>query len=170
MAEKVRDKFARGIYVVSKDGLFSELITYEYEDPDGYYSSLTKSELEATLSGFKKGMEEALKEERILVNGSEVKPKVKSVTMTHPYGTRRVDVTFFIQFRAKLGKDNSYENIYESGVATYNFEALWLFPPRTKIIEVRSSGVVEKLASNIVKIFGWKGMKYDGYDMIRFQF
>jgi hypothetical protein len=168
--DKIRPEYARGFYHVSEDGLFSQVIIFEYLDQDLYYSSLAEDELEEELELLREGMNEVLREERVLINGKEVRPRVISVGISYPLGKQRPNVTFVVQFRAELEKDNSYENLYESTVADYGYEAYWIFPPKTQIVEIQASGKIEKLAKNVIRILSHKGMKVEGYEMIRFKF
>lgn len=167
MEDRVKPIYARGVYTISEDGLFNWAITYEYEDSDEYYASLMNVEEE--LKGLRKGMESVLKEERVVFNGRDVKPAVISASLSFPYGSKRPAIHFVVQCHVELKRDNTYENLYESGVAEYGYEALWILPPKAKVVEVVASGIVERPTDNIVFIKMEKGLKYEGYEMIRFR-
>lgn len=166
MEDRVRPVYARGVYTISEDGLFNWAITYEYEDPDEYYASL--EDVGKELRALRKGMESVLKEERVVFNGKEVKPTIVSTSLSFPYGPKRPALHFVIQSNVELKKDNTYENLYESGMAEYGYEALWILPPRARVVEVVASGIVERTADNIIFIKMERGLKYEGYEMIRF--
>lgn len=166
MEDRIKPIYARGIYTISMDGLFNWAITYEYDDPDEYYASL--KDVKEELKALKKGMESVLKEERVVFNGEEVKPVVVSTSISFPYGSNRPAIHFVVQSNVKLKEDNTYENLYESGMAEYGYEALWILPQRAKVVEVVASGVVERPANNVIFIRMEKGLKYEGYEMIRF--
>ena len=168
MEDRVRPVYARGVYTISDDGLFNWAITYEYDDPDEYYASL--EDVKGELRALREGMESVLKEERVTFNGIDVNPKVVSASLSFPYGPKNPAIHFVVQCKVKLRKDNTYENIYESGTSEYGYEALWILPPKAKVIEVVASGMVERPADNVVFIKMEKGLRYEGYEMIRFLF
>lgn len=166
MEERIKPVYARGIFTISGDGVLNWIITYEYEDPDEYYASL--KDVKGELRALKRGMESVLKEERVLFNGEELKPEVISVSISFPYGPTRPALHFVVRSDVKLKEDNTYENLYESGVAEYGYDAIWVLPPKARVVEVVASGIVERPSNNVVFIRMEKGLKYEGYEMIRF--
>jgi len=65
--------FANGFFTVQDNGVFNELIVFEYYDPDGYYASVASDQdrLDEELGTLSRNMQFYLDLEKVLVNGSE---------------------------------------------------------------------------------------------------
>ncbi len=164
---------AQGFFSVSRRGDVNQVVVYDYYDPDYYYLKLAHRPLDyerevARLAG---NMQYFLDQEEVVVNGVRVRPVVKSVSIDHRGFAEIAYVTFIIYFKARLRKGlNTYENRYEAGVAEYDYEVYWIFPPRTRVVEVDLSADYEVLGDDNILLF-WvrRGDRINGYERIVFE-
>lgn len=169
--ESVRPLHAVGYYLVDAR-MFRQLITFVYHDPEGFFLEATRSKkrLDEETERFRVGMKEVLDQERVLFNGREVDVSVSSVVISSDPARSLGLVSYVLESRLelKLGEENTYENSYEPGVAEYGYEAVWVFPPGTEIIEVVSPSRYE-IQGHVLVFLASKGDEYDGYEAIRFR-
>jgi len=171
--EEVFPIYAQGFFVVCRGGLFHQILVFDYYDPGHYYMDLlSKPELfEGELERLGLNMQRYLDEEEIYINGKPSKPQVESVDVTFRGTPVRPSVVFTITFRGKLHRGrNVYEEYYEAETLEYDYEAYWLFPPGVKVLEVKVDTKYEILEpGNRLIIWGGKGEKVSGYEMIAFK-
>ncbi|MEM3538663.1 MAG: hypothetical protein QW193_05180 [Nitrososphaerales archaeon] len=168
---KVKPIHAHGFFWVSREGMVNQTIIFDYYDDKGYYYSLLHKpyEYEKEMMKLFYSMQSFLDQEKILMNNIKCKPKVLTVSLDHRGFESLPCITFLITFksRTKIGL-NKYENFYEKGVVEYDYEAYWIFPKRTKILEVESTIEYEIVANKILIMRARKGDKYSGYEKIVF--
>jgi len=162
----------QGFFTVSRRGEFYQIVRYDYYDPEGYYVKVLKSPTlyNEEISKLASNMQSFIDSEKVIVNGLQVKPKVLMVNIEHSGFEEYPHITFLIYFKGKLTNGiNVFENVYEECVAEYDYEVYWVFPPRTKILEVEVSGDFD-VVGNILYIWARRGDRIKGYEKIVFQF
>ncbi len=169
---KVEPIHAQGFFIVSRRGDINQIIIYDYYDPEYYYLKLLHRPMDYVeeMNRLAANMQYYLDEEEVLINGEKVRPIVKSVSIEHRGFAEIAYITFIIYFKGKFRKGvNTYENKYEAEVAEYDYEVYWIFPPRSKIVEVEVAAEYEVLGDGNILLF-WvrKGDKLSGYEKIAF--
>ncbi|NWG09294.1 MAG: hypothetical protein HXX80_03120 [Nitrososphaerales archaeon] len=168
---KVEPIHAHGFFWVSRDGVVNQTIVFDYYDKKGYYASLLHKpdEYKQEMTKLFHSMQGFLYQEKTIINGIKCRPKLLTVSLDHRGSERLPCVTFPITFKShvKIGR-NVYENFYEEGKAEYDYEAYWVFPRRTKILEFESSMEYEIVAKNILIVRARRGDEYSGYEKIIF--
>ncbi|MCP8304033.1 MAG: hypothetical protein H3Z50_00965 [archaeon] len=171
MANEVEPIHAHGFFWVSQEGVVNQTIIFDYYDKKGYYASLLHKpdEYEQEMVKLFHSMQGLLDQEKVLMNGIRCKPKVLTVGLDHRGLENLPCIAFLITFRGriKIGV-NTYENFYEKGIVEYDYEAYWVFPERTKILEVESSIDYEVVAKNILIMRARRGDRYSGSERIEF--
>jgi len=173
-SKNVEPVHAQGFFYVSRDYI-SYYLVFDYHDPLGYYEAVANNEnlLNEEVSKLWANMQQFLDEEVVKVNNVRVSPKVVMIDIGFRKSKRNPYIVFLIRFKApiKHGK-NVYENVYESEVVEYDYVAYWVFPPGSKILKV-DFGMGEEtwdiVGSNVLAIYGRKGMKTGGYELIEFE-
>jgi len=168
--EDIFPVYAQGYFIVCRDGWFQQVIVFDYYDPMHIYSQLSQDEeaLRRELDRLSDNMQSYLDEEEIYVNNVRVRPNIKSVDLTFRGTAVRPSIVFTIVFKGHLYRgENVYEDYYEGEVLEYDYEAYWVFPEKTRILEVRVDTEYEVLGNRVI-IWGRKGDKVGGYEMIKF--
>ena len=168
--EDIFPVYAQGYFVVCRDGLFQQVIVFDYYDPMHIYSQLSQDEeaLKKELDRLTENMQSYLDEEEIYVNNVRVEPRVKSIDLTFRGTAVRPSIVFTIVFRGQLHKgENVYEDYYEREVLEYDYEAYWIFPEGTEILEVRVDTGYDVVGNRVI-IWGRKGDEVKGYEMMKF--
>ncbi len=170
---RIEPVHAQGFFVVTRRGDVHQIVVYDYYDPEGYYAKLIHRprEYEEEMNRLAANMQEFLDSEEVVINGERVYPKVVAVSLEHRGFEDSPYITFIIHFKGRLRRGlNTYENKYEEGVAEYDYEAYWIFPPRTRIVEVDVRSEYEVLGSgNILLLWARRGDKVGGYEKIVFE-
>jgi len=162
---------ARGIFVVSIEGIINQVLSFDYYDPDQYYAELDeKGELEDELAIIAENMQSFLDEETVKINNKRVWPRVKMVDLVYLGSKTRPSIVFFIVFRGEFHKGiNMYENSYESTTVEYNYEIYWKFPEGVEVVDYVLDGDVDLLIErNILVVKVSKGERIRGYEKILF--
>ena len=164
---------AHGFFTVSRNGLFYEIIVFDYYDPEEYYAHLIHKPLdyEKEMARLIQIMQETLDEEYVSINGERIRPKVVGVDLGHRGFSDTPFITFLIYFKGRLRRgENVYENRYEESVAEYDYEVYWFFPPGFKVVEVDFRTDYEVLGSgNLLYVWARKGDKTGGREFIKFK-
>ncbi len=172
MSEEVIPVHAQGFFIVSPNGVITQIVVFDYFDPKEYYSRILRGEgsLEQEFLKLTSNMQMFLDEEKVLINGKQVKPKVTGVDICLRGDPKRPSVTFFITFKGnfKLGS-NTYEDYYESTIAEYDYEFYWIFFPGSFIAEVIVPGAHEVIGDRILMVWVQKGEEIEGYEKIVFR-
>ncbi len=156
-------------------GFIAYTLVFEYIDPLGYYDAVVRDEklLEEETLKLKYNMQEFLDEEEVVVNGERCRPKVVMVDVSFAGSRKRPLITFAIRFPAPITPGrNTYENRYEPEEIEYDYEAYWVFPPGSRILEVdMGDGSGEEwsvVSRNVLAIYGRRGGRTSGYEKIVF--
>jgi len=173
-SRNVEPVYAQGFFFVSRDYI-SYYLVFDYYDPLEYYKAVVSDEqlLNAEVSKLWANMQQFLDEEVVKVNNVKVSPRVAMIDIGFRRGKKNPYIVFLIRFRApiKSGR-NIYENVYASEVVEYDYAAYWVFPLGSKILRVDFGGGEEEwdiVKSNILAIYGRRGMKTGGYELIEFE-
>lgn len=171
--ERIKPLHAQCFFSVSRRGEFHQFLTYDYMDPDGYYAELVhaaEEQYEEEMSRLIANMQSFLDSEVVKVNGRRVRPRVLSISMEHR-GVREVPcITWLIWFKGRAkGGVNVFENFSEQEVAEYDFEVAWLFPWRSKVLEVQVPTDYEVVGGRALFIWARKGDRVGGYEKIVFE-
>jgi hypothetical protein len=170
---KLTPLYGQGFFTVSNDGLFTQIIVFDYYDPEHYYLSILENEdkYEEEMQRFVDNMQSFLNEEEILINGIQTQPTVIAVNLEHRGTPENPVITFIIHFKGTLKYGtNIFENHYEPEVLDYDYTAYWVFPHNMKIIKVEPEYNVEILGNNILIVSGHKGERVEGYERITFKY
>ncbi len=155
-----------------RGGLFHQILVFDYYDPGHYYMDLLNKpeRFNEELERLTNNMQHYLDEEEIYINGRPSKPRVESTDLVFRGTPVRPSVVFTITFRGRLRRGrNVYEEYYEAETLEYDYEAYWLFPPGSKVLEVKVDTRYEVLKpGNRLVIWGRKGERVSGYEMIVF--
>ncbi|MCD6509798.1 MAG: hypothetical protein J7L11_05365 [Thermoprotei archaeon] len=171
MSERIKPVHAQGFFTLSLDGLVNQVTVFDYMDPDGYYASLLEDEnvLEDELWKLVANMQEFLDQEKVIINGRRVKPKVRGIDICWRGDATRPSITFFITFQGRLRSGlNAYEDYYEPTIAEYDYEFYWIFPPQVSISEALMPGKHEIVNDRILMVWVHKGTYVEGYERIAF--
>lgn len=173
-SKRVEPLYAQGFFYVSLNYI-SYYIVFDYDDPLGYYDTVVRNPelFDEEVAKLSANMQQFLDAEIVKVNNVRVSPRVVMLDIGFRKSRKNPYIVFLIRFRAPIRKGlNTYENIYESETAEYDYVAYWVFPPGSKILNVRFGEGGEKwdvVGDNVLAIYGWKGMKTSGYEYIEFE-
>ena len=169
--EKILPLHANSFFIVSGDGSFNQILSYDYYDPKGYYDRLTHRpiDFEKEINKLWSNMQDFLDEETIKINDTAVRPLVRYVDIGHRGSETTPFITWIIFFRGRFKRDeNSFESWTEKERATYDFEVYWSFPPGTTILEINSPMDYEP-QGNLLVLWARKGDQVGGYEKIVFR-
>jgi len=85
--------------------------------------------------------------------------------------TRRPYILFIVTFKGNLVKGlNTYENYYEEEVAEYDYEVVWVFPAKARVVEA-DLGVPYKVEAGgrVLRFNVRKGTRIRGFEKILFE-
>ena len=171
-SKEIRPIHGQGFFIVSRNGLITQIVRFDYYDPTKYYTQLYHRPLDYQneIAKFQANMQQSLDEERVYINGKRVYPKVQLVNIEHNGFDDNPYITFIIQFRGKFAKGlNTYENYYEDTITEYDYEVYWVFPERFEVVEVVSSSDYDVIDRRIVYLWSRRGDKIKGYERIVFK-
>lgn len=172
-SEEIIPIYAQGFFTVSRKGDFNQIIVFDYHDPIRYYYKILESEegYNEEMARLETNMQYYLDREEVLINGRQVRPKVRLVDIGFRGDPEHPSVTFLIYFRGRLKRGNNiFENYYEETVLEYDYDVYWIFPPRSKIINVEVQTDYEVLGrGNILAIWGRKNNRIKGFEKITFK-
>jgi len=165
--------FANGFFTVQENGVFNEIILFEYYDPGGYYASLLSDQnrLDEELETLSRNMQFYLDLEKVLINGVESSPTVLNVNIGFRGDPRRPYILFIITFKGRLARGlNTYENYYDEEVAEYDYEVVWLFPAKARVVEA-DLGVPYKVEAGgrVLRFNVKRGTRVRGFEKILFE-
>lgn len=172
-SEAVAPVHGQGFFYVGL-GYIAYYLVFDYVDPMGYYEAVLGDErlFEEEVNRLFYGMQELVDQEEVVVNGERVRPKVVIVDIGFRGRRDRVFIVFALRFRAPLRPGrNVYENRYEPEAIEYNYEAYWVFPPGSRILEVDMGPGSEDwdvVGGNVLAIYGRRGGRTGGYERIVF--
>ncbi len=172
-SEAVQPVHGQGFFYVGY-GYIAYYIVFDYIDPLGYYDTVLRDDrlFEEEVSRLYYGMQELVDKEEVVVNGERVRPKVAMVDIGFRGRRDRVFIVFALRFNAptRPGR-NVYENRYDRERIEYNYEAYWIFPPGSRILEVDMGTGSEDwdiVGGSVLAIYGRRGGETGGYERIVF--
>lgn len=157
---------------VSSDGLFNQILCFDYHDPLSHYESLLEDErrYNEEMSSLCAAMQAFLDEETVKVNGQRCTPRVLTASLDFRGSENLPCITFFAQFRAPLKPGlNVYECRYSEEIVEYDYEVYWLFPPGTEVVSVEAATEQEIVGGNVVIIWARAGDRSGASERITFK-
>jgi len=170
-SEAVKPLHAHEFMFVSSDGVFNQILNFDYHDPFGFYHSLLKDEERyyAEMDKLIWNMQSLLDEEVVKVNGERCRPEVLTATLDFRGSENLPCITFFVQFKTSLRQGmNVYECFYKEEVAEYDYEVYWIFPSGFKIVDVNVSTEKDLVADNILILWARAGDNVGCYEKVAF--
>ncbi|MEM0205002.1 MAG: hypothetical protein QXP86_01960 [Nitrososphaerota archaeon] len=170
-SEAVRPLHAHEFMLVSTDGVFNQILSFDYHDPAGFYHSLLKDEERyyMEMSRLIWNMQSLLDDEVVKVNGENCRPEVLTATLDFRGSENLPCITFFIQFKTNLkAGTNVYECFYEEEVTEYDYEVYWVFPLGAKIIDVDVRTEKDLVAENVLILWARAGDNIGCYERVVF--
>ncbi len=171
MSSSVVPVYAQGFFIMSRLGRVTQIVVFDYYDPEKYYLSLLrKGSLEEELSRIEENMQYFLDEERVYINGVRVYPKVISTTLGFRGDVTRPYITFIIEFGGPVRVGlNKYEDYYEEEVVEYDYEFTWFFPEGWKVRGAELAVPYEIIEDRVLVARVRKGTKVGPYEAILFE-
>jgi len=163
--------FANSVIYISKAGLFTQVLTYEYIDEEGDYFRKINEDYDFYLKEvetIKINMQNFLLKCTNYVNGKKVTPKVIEAEIDF----KNNKFPFFywiIVFSSKLKKGlNEYKSEISEEELEYNIQSLYLLetPLVPKSVE---TSLHYEIFENFVKYFGNKGEIIGPKEVLRFE-
>lgn len=162
--------YAYGYFVVSPTGDFHQIMIYEYVDTKEEFARALKNRPKEEIETMKNNMQSFLDEEIVKVNGAVTKPRVVLVNTGFRGSFKRPFIELLIHFRGDLIEGrNTYENLYEPEVTTYDYSVLWIFPQNSEVVEADVGVEYEIKPRNVLRFSVKKGFKIPGYEKIVFR-
>ncbi|GAB6148446.1 hypothetical protein [Stetteria hydrogenophila] len=163
--------YGQGFFHLSLEGRLWYTIIFDYYDEKGEYHSLVKSgsrALREELENLRSNMQKLMDEERVIINGAQVRPVVMESFIEVRGDKTRPSIVFItrMDFDIVSGR-NVYENFYEPTVAEYDYTVTWIAPPCVKFTSYEGPGRY-RLKGNILRIEVEAGRSIDGYESIVF--
>jgi len=173
MRDRIEPIHAHSFFTIDLNGSFNQVLIFDYLDRDEYYYSLLKDE-ERYLDEMGRllaSMNSLLKDEVIKINERRVEAEALTINLDFRGSANYPTISFYIEFRGDLiyGERNIYECIYDPGVAEYDYEAYWIFPRGSRVIDVESSTSFEVFGERFLVMWARRGDKYSGYEKIVFE-
>ncbi|MEM2020784.1 MAG: hypothetical protein QXP80_00965 [Zestosphaera sp.] len=165
----MRPIYAYGRFVVLESGDFFQMIIYEYLDIAEELASAVSSGLQEELESMKENMQSFLDKEVVKVNDVVVRPSIQLVDVGFRGSLKRPFVEFLIHFKGDLTEGvNTYENVYEPEVATYDYSVSWVLPLGFRVVEAVLGVDYTVGPPNVLRFKVVKGFRTPGYERIRF--
>lgn len=162
---------AHGFIMVSMDGVFNQILCFDYHDPLGYYASIMKDKeaYERDMERLIESMQSFLDEETVKVNGIVCRPEVITASLDFRGSENLPCITFFIQYKARIkGGLNVYECLYRDEEVEYDYEVYWIFPSGVEVIEVETYTRKDLVTNNLLILWARCGDRTGGYERISF--
>jgi len=162
--------YGEGFFHVSLSGTIWYTIVFDYWDPGGEYWELLRVggvRVEDECERLRFEMQRLMDEERIVVNGVDVKARVLAAFIDVRGVRRRSSATFIVQipFTPRPGV-NVYENFYGEATADYDYTVYWVLECG-EITGIESPGLVDIRGSTAV-IRVKRGLRVPGYESVSF--
>ncbi len=171
MREDVVPTSASCYFSVSRSGEFHQFLVYDYYDPNGYYAKLLNKpkKCREELRRLCANMQSFLDQEEVRVNGMRVYPKVVTAYISHRGFIDSPYIAWVITFKGSLKRGlNVFENTSEREIAEYDFEILWQFPRRSRIVGFQISTEAQIISGCTLYVIARKGEAVGGYERIEF--
>ncbi|MDM7274972.1 MAG: hypothetical protein P3X22_002455 [Thermoprotei archaeon] len=163
--------YGEGFFHVSLSGVIWYTIVFDYSDVEREYWGLLREggvRLESEVERLRFEMQRLMDEERIVINGVDVRARVLSAFIEVRGVPVRSSAVFFIviPFRPRVGV-NVYENFYGPAVADYDYTVYWVLECGV-FKSVDSPGSVS-INGNFAVIRVKKGTRVPGYESVVFE-
>jgi len=172
MSDKVKPLHGHAFFTISYSGAFSQILVFDYHDPDKFYYSLLHDDekYQSTMEKLLASMNQLLSQEEIRLNCEKVEAEALTVNLDFRGEAERPSIFFYIEFKGRLnrGGRNVYECRYEPGTAEYDYEVYWILPEGSKILDVITSTEYEVYGDRFLVMWARIGDRYDGYEKIVF--
>lgn len=163
--------YGQGLFIVDASGRVTQVVIFDYYDPRQYYARLVKSgEIHDELDKLETNMQYFLDQERVLVNGVRVYPRVVGTTIGFRGDLTRPYIVFHIEFDfpVRPGR-NRYEDYYEPETTEYDYEICWVFPPGWRVLSARLAVSYQIIAERILTALVSRGTRVGPYECIEFE-
>lgn len=167
----IKPLHAHEFMLVSVDGMFNQILSFDYHDPSGFYRSLLKDEerYRREMERLIENMQSLLDDEVVKVNGEACKLEVLTAALDFRGSENLPCITFFIQFRARLRPGtNVYECFYGEEVAEYDYEVYWVFPLSVEIVDVSVPTEKDLVTKNMLILWARTGDNVGCYEKVVF--
>ncbi|HDD66924.1 MAG TPA: hypothetical protein ENG52_04815 [Nitrososphaeria archaeon] len=172
MSARIKPLHGHAFFTINYSGAFSQILVFDYYDPDRFYYSLLHDDEEyrSTMEELLASMNQLLSQEEIRVNGEKTEAEALTVNLDFRGEAEKPAITFYIEFDGKLkpGGENAYECSYEPGVAEYDYEVYWILPNGSRITSVETSTEYEIYGGRFLVMWARRGDRYSGYEKIVF--
>lgn len=116
-------------------------------------------------------MQGFIDEEKVIINGSYVRPLVISARIQVRGRSDLSSATFVVEMRYRpVAGTNVYENFYEPDVAEYDYDVYWVMPPGGRVKSFELSG--ETSVSGDGRVLSARvrsGTRVKGYESVAFE-
>jgi len=161
---------AESFFSVSSTGEIHERLSFEYLDPEGYYRGVVTNEdiLSEEIIKLSSNMQYFLDQERVEINGEQVKSIVRYTDIFPKGASNVVAVVYLIDFGGNLQiGGNKIQTWLEEESAPYDFEIMWRFPVGTHIVEIDTKLDYE-IYRDLVVLWAEEGKAVGGYELMEF--
>lgn len=164
--------YGEGFFHISP-GVIYYTIVFDYVASREYSESLRDPRRRREEEEYaRRRMQELMDEERIVINGRDVRAVVDYAGLFFRGGLERHSMVFHIYMEYDPIPDglNVYENFYPASRAPYPYTVYWVAPPGGEIVEVEGPGRWRRLAGGrIAVITVRRGEWSDGYESVAFR-
>ncbi|MCE4602989.1 MAG: hypothetical protein F7C08_03310 [Desulfurococcales archaeon] len=160
--------YGQGFFIVDP-GSIAYIIVFDYYDPDRYYVGLARSgRVEDEERVLAENMQSLMDEERVIINGEDIRPQVLWAKVEIRGSPKRPSITFFtlMKYKPRPGA-NVYENIYDETSAEYDYTVYWIPGRCTRITSIDSPGYVE-IQEHLAIVRVPQGTRIPGYESVSF--
>ncbi|MEB3825212.1 MAG: hypothetical protein LRS47_00915 [Desulfurococcales archaeon] len=169
---KLKPIHSTGFFSVYPHGEILQRIVFYYKEDTEFYGRVIRNPrlLAEEKELLRRGMENILDSEEILVNGSKAVWRVMEPDIVLLGSPRNPVLVFHVSIEAPLKPGrNVYEEFFEPEKVGYGYEAYWYFPPCMKALNVEASGHTSLLEEGrLVVIKVEKEAYIEGYESIVF--
>lgn len=163
--------YGQGFFHLALDGTIWYTIIFDYLDREKTYYKLVRRggpALESELSTLRSNMQKLMDEERVVINGVQVKPVVERAFIEVRSDPARPSVVFITRMNFKpLRGRNVYEDFYEATMAEYDYTVTWVAPPCVKFEQYEGPGEYS-IYGSILRLSVGAGTKIKGYESLVF--
>lgn len=167
----MRPRYGYGLFNVDSSGEFRQKVVFFYWDPEGelYRAVSTFESRKRELESLRESMQLFVNNERILINGEEVRARVVHVDVGFVANPKRPFIEFLILFKGRLTRGvNRYENYYEAEEVEYDYRVTWVLPEGFKLVRADFGFPHEVVGGRIVVINVKRGATTPGYEFMEF--
>jgi len=153
--------FAYSSFFISKNGLFSQMLTFEYKEESGNYMYKIETDdnfYQNEINNIWNNMQFFMDQTNTYVNDKNVFPKVVDVEIE--FKDEYTPLFYWIiNFKTELNKGfNIYKSEFEKEILDYDAISIYILEPPLKIKRIESSMKFEiNEDKNIIKYYGFKG-------------